>query len=140
MFSFWTSGEQAKSLPEHAYSPLEARSEFANTSSSRPVGGLGMVQILRYNDSPVGPYDEMLVVPGSFDWSRTGSDGRPEVGRNPRISRIYVSQKHTCYNGRLSKYKLKILFVIFATMLDEFSHLAAACPYADHSPHRLECP
>jgi hypothetical protein len=59
-----------------------------------------MVQILRYRDSPVGPYDEMLVVPGSFDWARDTSAGG--VGRNPRISRIYVSQKHTCYNGRLS--------------------------------------
>lgn len=63
-----------------------------------------MIQIIRYRDSPVGPYDELLVVPGSFDWSRDGPDGRREVGRNPRITRIYVSQKHTCYNGRVSKF------------------------------------
>ncbi|KID70324.1 uncharacterized protein G6M90_00g085520 [Metarhizium brunneum] len=99
-FSWWSRSSQ---LPAHAYSPLEAGSEFAAAASGRPVGGLGMIQILRYRDSPVGPYDEMLVVPGSFDWSRDTSDGRPAgVGRNPRISRIYVSQERSCYNGRLN--------------------------------------
>ncbi|OAQ67887.1 hypothetical protein VFPPC_04218 [Pochonia chlamydosporia 170] len=100
-FSWWTSLSAGRNLPDHAYSPLEAGAEFASSPTSRPVGGLGMIQILRYQDSPVGPYDEMLVVPGSFDWSR-GTAGYPEVGRNPRISRIYVSQKHACYNGRLN--------------------------------------
>ncbi|KND92364.1 hypothetical protein TOPH_03041 [Tolypocladium ophioglossoides CBS 100239] len=101
--SFWTSGASARSLrDDHAYSPLEAGTDFANPPGSRPVGGLGMIQIIRYRDSPVGPYDELLVVPGSYDWSRDGPDGRPEVGRNPRISRIYVSQKHTCFNGRIN--------------------------------------
>ncbi|EQL01217.1 hypothetical protein OCS_03072 [Ophiocordyceps sinensis CO18] len=61
-----------------------------------------MIQIIRYRDSPVGPYDEMLVVPGSFDWTRRGPGGRPEGGCNPRISRIYVSQKQSCYNGRIN--------------------------------------
>ncbi|KAG8414781.1 hypothetical protein J3459_009686 [Metarhizium acridum] len=100
-FSWWSSASQQ--LPAHAYSPLEAGSEFAAPASGRPAGGLAMIQILRYRDSPVGPYDEMLVVPGSFDWSRDTSAGRPaEVGRNPRISRIYVSQERSCYNGRLN--------------------------------------
>ncbi|KHO00600.1 uncharacterized protein MAM_01378 [Metarhizium album ARSEF 1941] len=98
LFSWWSA---ASTLPAHAYSPLEAGSKFAAAASGQAVGGLGMIQILRYRDSPVGPYDEMLLVPGSFDWSREASAGRPaEVGRNPRISRIYVSQKHSCYNGR----------------------------------------
>lgn len=101
-FSFWTSASQARNLPPMAYSPLEARSEYASNSSSRPVGGLSMVQILRYRDSPVGPYDELIVVPGSFDWVREDASGRRRTGRNPKITRIYVSQKHTCYNGRLS--------------------------------------
>ncbi|PWI71341.1 hypothetical protein PCL_11435 [Purpureocillium lilacinum] len=100
--SWWTSGAAARKLPKHAYSPLEAGTDFANPPGSHPVGGLSMIQIIRYRDSPVGPYDELLVVPGSFDWSRDGPDGRREVGRNPRITRIYVSQKHTCYNGRVN--------------------------------------
>lgn len=52
-FSWWSRSTQ---LPAHAYSPLEAGSEFAAAASGRPVGGLGMIQILRYRDSPVGPY------------------------------------------------------------------------------------
>lgn len=103
-FSFWTSASQARNLPSMAYSPLESRSEYASSSFSRPVGGVSMVQILRYRESPVGPYDELLVVPGSFDWIRDEANGKQKRGRNPKISRIYVSQKHTCYNGRLSKH------------------------------------
>lgn len=102
--SFWTTAAAAaKGLPKHAYPPLEAASSFANDAGSRHVGGLGMIQIIRYRDSPVGPYDEMFVVPGSFDWSRTRPDGRRERGRNPRMTCAYVSQRHTCYNGRKSE-------------------------------------
>ncbi|KPM46141.1 hypothetical protein AK830_g487 [Neonectria ditissima] len=70
-FSWWTTGAQAKAgLPSMAYSPLEAASGYAAPESGKPVGGLSMIQILRYKDSPVGPYDELLVVPGSFDYTR----------------------------------------------------------------------
>ncbi|KYK58079.1 hypothetical protein DCS_05092 [Drechmeria coniospora] len=99
--SFWTSAAAAEKLPGHAYSPLEAGTDFADPRGGKPVGGLGMIQIIRFRESPVGPYDEMLIVPGSFDWSRDGPEGHPVVGRNPRITRVYVSQKHTCYNGRI---------------------------------------
>ncbi|PFH58720.1 hypothetical protein XA68_13318 [Ophiocordyceps unilateralis] len=103
-FSFWSSGAAARNMPaHHAFSPLEAADpSFASPPGSKPAGGLGMIQIIRYHDSPVGPYDEMLVVPGSFDWVRRRPDGREEVGRNPRISRIYVSQRQTCHNGRIN--------------------------------------
>ncbi|RDA88717.1 hypothetical protein CP532_4065 [Ophiocordyceps camponoti-leonardi (nom. inval.)] len=102
--SFWSSSSAARNLPaEHVFSPLEASDpNFANPPGSRPAGGLGMIQIIRYHDSPVGPYDEMLVVPGSFDWVRRRPDGKEELGRNPRISRIYVSQRQTCHNGRIN--------------------------------------
>lgn len=119
-FSWWSSSTAGQTLPDHAYSPLESGAEFATSPSSSPVGGLGMIQILRYRASPVGPYDEMLVVPGSFDWSRDNSAGRPEVGRNPRISRIYVSQKHTCYNGRLSMCLLSILLALVCVVVCDF--------------------
>jgi hypothetical protein len=89
--------------PSFLYSPLEASSPF---STSKPVGGLGMVQVIRYNSSPVGPYDEMLMVPGNFEYTRevTGKDGkiRREKRRNLKVSRIYVSQEGTCWNGRKS--------------------------------------
>jgi hypothetical protein len=103
-FSFWTSAEAASSLPEHAYSPLEGTTSFADETFSRPVGGLSMIQILSYRDSPIGPYDEMLVAPGLFDWERTEPGGKKTKGRNPKITRIYVSTPNSCFNGRTSKF------------------------------------
>lgn len=105
-FSFWTSPKAASALPEHAYSPLEGVTSFADETYSRPVGGLSMIQILSYRDSPIGPYDEMLVAPGSFDWERTEADGKKTKGCNPKITRIYVSTPNSCFNGRTSKYSL----------------------------------
>ncbi|OTA02867.1 hypothetical protein A9Z42_0032840 [Trichoderma parareesei] len=99
-FSFWTPASAARNLPEHAYSPLEGKTSFADEAYSRPVGGLSMIQILSYRDSPVGPYDEMLVAPGSFDWERTEEDGTKTRGSNPKITRIYVSTPNSCFNGR----------------------------------------
>lgn len=64
-----------------------------------------MVQIIRYTESPVGPYDELLVCPGSFGYEieTEGKSGAVmlEKKKNARITRIYVSQKQTCKNGRL---------------------------------------
>ncbi|KAL7947457.1 hypothetical protein V8C42DRAFT_286728 [Trichoderma barbatum] len=99
-FSFWTSPEAASNLPEHAYSPLEGKTAFADETLSRPVGGLSMIQILSYRDSPVGPYDEMLVAPGGFEWERTEPGGEKKKGVNPKITRIYVSTPNSCFNGR----------------------------------------
>ncbi|KAI5459794.1 hypothetical protein BGZ63DRAFT_258049 [Mariannaea sp. PMI_226] len=102
-FAWWATKASLKNgLPSHAYSPLESRSEYAAASTGTPVGGLSMVQILRYSESPVGPYDELIVVPGSFEYVREDAQGRRRKKRDVRITRIYVSQKHTCYNGRLN--------------------------------------
>ncbi|KAL8711245.1 MAG: hypothetical protein Q9220_004390 [cf. Caloplaca sp. 1 TL-2023] len=56
-------------------------------------GGMVMIQLLRYSSTPVGPYDEMLVAPGNFDVP--GGHGS-----HTRITRIYVSQRDTTFNGR----------------------------------------
>lgn len=112
-FSFWTSPKAASALPEHAYSPLEGVTSFADETYSRPVGGLSMIQILSYRDSPIGPYDEMLVAPGSFDWERTEADGKKTKGCNPKITRIYVSTPNSCFNGRTSKYNFMMYMFIY---------------------------
>ncbi|MCJ1400962.1 hypothetical protein MMC11_004173 [Xylographa trunciseda] len=97
MFAFHVPSKQP--LPSFAYSPLESQSAFA--SSSKFCGGLGSVQVIRYTESPVGPYDEMLLVPGNFEYeSKEG--GKVTTKRNLQVSRIYVSQKLTCYNGRIN--------------------------------------
>lgn len=56
-----------------------------------------MVQIIRHTESPVGPYDELVLVPGEFEYEHSGRKS------NLKVSRIYVSQEKTCYNGRKSK-------------------------------------
>ncbi|KAK3329905.1 hypothetical protein B0H66DRAFT_40957 [Apodospora peruviana] len=95
----WTSGGKT-GLPPKAYSPLEAASPFASDTFGPSVGGLGMVQLVRYSETPAGPYDEMILVPGRFEYPLEGKDGKKTTKKALRISRIYVSQKHTTWNGR----------------------------------------
>lgn len=97
MFAWYIPSSQP--LPSFAYSPLEAKSTVL--TSSKPCGGLGSVQVIRYSDSPVGPYDEMLVCPGNLEYEVV-ENGKKVMKKNTRVSRIYVSQKVTCYNGRKS--------------------------------------
>jgi hypothetical protein len=89
-------------LPVKAYSPLERQS--ANTTAGTYKGILGTIQIIRYKDSPVGPYDELLIIPGFFQYPYTNAARSVEKKSNIRVSRIYVSQKYTCWNGRTSKF------------------------------------
>ena len=51
-----------------------------------------MIQLLRYTSTPVGPYDEMILLPGTFEVP--GGHGS-----HTRITRIYVSQRDTMFNG-----------------------------------------
>jgi hypothetical protein len=52
-----------------------------------------MMMIIRYSDTPLGAYNEMIYIPGSFDV--------PLEGQKPasRVTRIYVDQKDTTYGG-----------------------------------------
>lgn len=107
-FMMYISSKDAETLgsdKSFLYSPLEASSAFAK---DRLVGGLAMVQVIRYIESPVGPYDEFLMAPGAFEYD-VGAEqrnGKAETVKknNMRVTRIYVSQKDTCWNGRTSKY------------------------------------
>jgi hypothetical protein len=87
------------SLPAKAYSPLERNSTAA---LGKYLGLVGAIRIVRYNETPVGPYDELVIIPGYFEYPRTYSDGTTKTRRNIRGSRFYVSQKYTNYNGRVS--------------------------------------
>jgi hypothetical protein len=57
--------------------------------------GLGMIQFVRYSSTPVGPYDEMVVIPGYFASSPSNRE-KPHL----RVTRAYVSQRDTCLSGR----------------------------------------
>ncbi|PKS09644.1 hypothetical protein jhhlp_004263 [Lomentospora prolificans] len=102
-FAWWTPRAQAEAMPTMAYSPLESSSSFSAPEGSKPLGGLSVVQIIRYTDSPVGPYDELLVIPGFHEYAIDDEKtGKRVTKRNARITRIYVSQKYTCWNGRIN--------------------------------------
>ena len=101
MMPFWMSAAQAQRLPPVAYSPLEGSSAFASPEGGRPVGGLSMIQLIRYTESPVGPYDELILAPG-YHAVTVEEKGRMVSRSKIRITRIYVSQKDICWNGRKS--------------------------------------
>lgn len=82
-------------LPVKAFAPLERTSAYAKNGTC--LAGVGLMLIVRYKDSPVGPYDEFIIIPGLF--ANVEDPGLPKF----RISRIYVSHKYTTWNGRRSK-------------------------------------
>lgn len=93
---------KAGELPDHAYSPLEGGSAYSSAAASgEHRGGISQFQVIRYTESPVGPYDELIICPGSYTYE-VEEDGKRKTKKDLRISRIYVSQKYTCWNGRTS--------------------------------------
>ncbi len=100
---FWTSSQTASNLPAKAYHPLEYHSSFSSREFGIPKGGVSLIQLIRYHETPVGPYDELILCPGSFEYPFETADGKKTTKRALRITRIYVSQKHTCWNGRKRK-------------------------------------
>lgn len=100
---FHTAKDAQKLPSDFLFSPLERQSEFAK---GKTLGGIGMLQLIRYWESPVGPYDELLVVPGKYEYEVPVPDkkGGTKIVKksNLRLTRIYVSTKECCYNGRKS--------------------------------------
>ena len=79
---------------DKVYASLEAKSE--TWTSLKHKGGMGMAEIIRYRDTPVGPYDELVIMPGHFE----APEGIGFKGKYLSITGIWVSQKDTCMNGR----------------------------------------
>ncbi|KAK7462956.1 hypothetical protein VKT23_007537 [Stygiomarasmius scandens] len=61
-------------------------------STGEFIGGIGMVMLVQYTESPVGPYDELIYVPGRWKY--------PDGSVCARITRIYVSSNASTENGR----------------------------------------
>ncbi|KIK68551.1 hypothetical protein GYMLUDRAFT_36001 [Collybiopsis luxurians FD-317 M1] len=62
------------------------------------VGGPGMVMLVQYSESPVGPDDELMWIAGKFSLIDVAT-GKAKIEGN-RITRIYVSTKESTANGR----------------------------------------
>ncbi|MGM0641262.1 MAG: acetoacetate decarboxylase family protein [Thermotogota bacterium] len=54
-------------------------------------GGFGAIMLIDYHESNVGPYQELLFIPGKFDYN-----GRKSYS----ITKIYVSSMESVVNGR----------------------------------------
>ncbi len=65
------------------FMPVEQSGEFK--------GGLGTLMLVDYETSNVGPYRELLLIPGKFSWLNF---------RNYAISRIWVSSQSSVVSGR----------------------------------------
>lgn len=91
-------------LPDKTFHPLERN--VGNYSTAGTYRGiLGTILIIRYDGSPVGPYDEFIVIPGSWSYKKQGVEQL-----RLRIGRIYVSQKYTTWNGRSSEFSFLFCF------------------------------
>lgn len=53
-------------------------------------GGLGYVMLVNYTESPVGPYKELLIIPGKF---------KTVHGKKQTISKIYVDSEASLNSG-----------------------------------------
>ncbi|RHZ16899.1 hypothetical protein DYB37_001068 [Aphanomyces astaci] len=74
--------------------------------------GPGFVMLIRYTDSPVGPYDELLLVPGAFTPPSSSTPIAVEhhiqerylqahgLLASRRVTRIFVSSEASLRNGR----------------------------------------
>lgn len=104
--AYFHSGPRSKTADEMgtiAYSPLEKEAHFASPEAGRFAGGVGSFMLVRYSDTPVGPYDELVIIPGAYTYRMQDEKGKWVEKKNPRVTRIYVSQKHTLFNGRHSE-------------------------------------
>ena len=73
-----------KAYPElDFFVPEGLKSQFA--------GGLGYVMAVNYLESPVGPYKELLVIPGHF---------KTPAGKRQTISKIYVDSESSMVSGQ----------------------------------------
>lgn len=80
---------KVSSFPAGWSTPYQAE---ALSTGGTFIGGIGQVQIVSYSESPVGPYDELMYVPGRWKYS----DGTKAW----RITQIYVSTRVSIMNGR----------------------------------------
>lgn len=76
--------------PDHPYGVVE-RDEL----TGKWCGGTGAIAWMNYKSSPVGPYRELLYIPGKFEASRKG-----KVKKFYSISQIFVSSWESVVSGR----------------------------------------
>lgn len=109
-------------LPPGSYTS----SENVHPSALAPIngapqwkGGLTSAVLVRYEDSPVGPYDELIMVVDGFS-------NPHEKGTSGRITNIYVSSRQSIWNGRNNWSVFASLLSPFVSLMDT-RHSKAPC-------------
>jgi hypothetical protein len=106
--NYWISFCLKGPLSANVYDPLEASfPPFSDPAVAGAFkGGLGTIQIVRYHESPLGTYNELIFIPGNFEVPTKENEQAKKKEKHLRITRIYVDQKDTAYNGELQKTSL----------------------------------
>jgi len=86
------SGKSNQELPPGHFAPLEEAEWSKCCGPEVARGGPANMMLIRYTDTPVGPYDELLIAPGTFS--------NPNGTVDSRVTRIYVSSQDSIANGR----------------------------------------
>ncbi|KAL4922072.1 hypothetical protein BDW62DRAFT_197311 [Aspergillus aurantiobrunneus] len=107
-------------LPPGAYHPFEtlhasALRKLTNGNPQFQTSWLKAVMIVRYTDTDVGPYDELILIPGRAVNPNTGK-------KEMRISTIYVSTDASVWSGRrnwnIPKHRARFEFTPVGTDKD----------------------
>ncbi|KAI9465172.1 hypothetical protein BJY52DRAFT_1114105 [Lactarius psammicola] len=109
-----------RGLPPGSYSPSETLHPSALAlvnGSPQWNGGSAVVVLTRYEDSPVGPYDELSM-------SLKGFTNPYQKGTSLRVTNTYVSSRQSVWNGRknwnLPKRLARFKFVPSGPMTSKF--------------------
>ncbi len=88
-------------------------------------GGMGAVAWMRYRSSPVGPYDEILCIPGRFAHGRKNRHS---------VTRIYVNSHRSIQGGRqnwgLPKYYADFRYEQIDTNTEQYTASLDGYPFA----------
>jgi len=96
-----------------------------------------MAQILRYSETPVGPYDELALLPGY----RNGVGPEGSKLKDSRIMGIWVSQETTLMNGRrnwnIPKFDLPSSTQKYSKLISISTDISHASSSLSPTPHLL---
>jgi hypothetical protein len=82
-------GEGIMLVYKFSKSWIETHGQIPSNLAGKYLGGLGFVMLVSYEKSPVGPYHELLLIPGKFGKSK-----------KQVITKIYVDSEASTQNGR----------------------------------------
>ncbi|KAH9852028.1 hypothetical protein C2E23DRAFT_827258 [Lenzites betulinus] len=84
--------EQGETLPISYFPTQETQLYKASMEQGAFRGGRGSITLIRYSESPVGPFEELAIAPGEF--------ANPYQKPSHRVTRAYVSSMEALINGR----------------------------------------